>query len=412
MKKIETSVDYKLFFVVLILIIFGMIMISSVSIYPSHKVTTNMVNAGIIDEAYNYFYVRKNIFHVLLSLFLLAITVKTPYQIFEKYAKQFFAFILILLVTVLLIWPSWNGARWWIDLPFLPFAIQPTEFLKFATIIFFAYLFKLQHKKITTFQNGFLPFAIALWVILLLVGLQPDFGTIMVVIPMSVMMFFIAWANVRYLLILALFWVILSAWVYMWWKHDKEKIGDENKLSYITDRIDNFLTDSKSAISKKTIHYQSEQALIAIGSGGVSGLGFWKSIQKFWYLPEVQWDFIFSVIAEELWLVWVLVLLSMFSYIAYRSFYISYFSPDLFARYYAFWFACWVLLQAFINIWVNLNIVPLTGITLPFVSYGWSSLLSLCLWLWLLLNVSRFIDISKTRTWRKKMFFSSKMFMK
>lgn len=412
MKNTYSSVDYRLFFVVLILIIFWMIMISSVSIYPSHRVTTNMVNAGFIEEAYNYFYVRKNIFHVLLSLFLLAVTVKAPYQLFERFAKQIFAFILVLLVAVLLIWPSWNGARWWIDLPFLPFAIQPTEFLKFASIIFFAYLFKLQHKKIATFQNGFLPFAAILCIILLLVWLQPDFGTIMVVVPMAVMMFFISGANVKYLLILGILWAILSVWVYLWWKHDKEKLWDENKLSYITDRIDNFLTDSKSAISKKTIHYQSEQALIAIGSGGFTGLWFWKSIQKFWYLPEVQGDFIFSVIAEELWFVWVLVLLSMFSYIAYRAFYISYYSTDLFARYYAFGFACWILLQACINIWVNLNIVPLTGITLPFVSYGWSSLLSLCLWLWLLLNISRFIDTSKTRTWRRKMYFSSKMFMK
>lgn len=410
--KTESNVDYKLFFVVLILIIFWMIMISSVSIYPSFKVTTWMQNAGIIEEAYNYFYVRKNIFHVLLSLFLLAVVVKLPYQIFEKYAKQFFACILVLLVAVLLIWPSWNGARWWIDLPFLPFAIQPTEFLKFTTIIFLAYLFKLQHKKIKSFKHSFVPFSAILWVILLLVGMQPDFWTIMVVIPMSVMMFFIAWANVRYLLILAILWVFLSLWVYLWWKHDKAVSWDENKLSYITDRIDNFLTDSKSAISKKTIHYQSEQALIAIWSWGFTGLWFWKSIQKYGYLPEVQWDFIFSVIAEELWFVWVLVLLSMFSYISYRAFYISYYSVDLFARYYAFWFACWILLQAFINIWVNLNIVPLTWITLPFVSYGWSSLLSLCIGLWLLLNISRYIDTSKTRMWRKKMYFSSKIFMK
>ncbi len=396
----------------LILIIFWMIMISSVSIYPSFKVTTNMMTAWLIDEPYNYFFVRKNIFHVLLSLFLLAVTVKVPYVFFEKYARQFFGLILVLLVAVLLIWPSWNGARGWIDLPFLPFAIQPTEFLKFATIVLFAYLFKRQQKNISRFKEGFLPFAWILSIILLLVWMQPDFWTIMVVIPMSVMMFFIAWANVRYLLILWILWIVLSLWVYFWWKHDKEKVGDENKLSYITDRIDNFLTDSKSAISKKTIHYQSEQALIAIGSWGVTGLGFWNSIQKFWYLPEVQWDFIFSVIAEELWLVGVLVLLSLFSYIAYRAFYISYFSPDLFSRYYAFWFACWILLQACINIGVNLNIVPLTWITLPFVSYGGSSLLSLCLWLWLLLNVSRFIDTTKTRTGRKKMYFRSKIFMK
>ena len=412
MKTHSSSVDYRLFFVVLVLIVFWMIMISSVSIYPSFKVTTSMQVKWLIEEAYNYFYVRKNIFHVLLSLWVLAVVVKTPYQLFEKYSRHIFAFVLVLLVSVLLIGDSWNGARWWINLPFLPFAIQPTEFLKFGTILFLAWFLKIQQKKIHTFKDGFVPFSCILWIILVLVGLQPDFWTIMVVIPLSVMMFFIAWANMRYLLILWILWVVLSTSVYLWGKHDKEVKWDENKLSYITDRIDNFLTDSKSAISRKTIHYQSEQALIAIGSGWFTGLWFGKSIQKYGYLPEVQWDFIFSVIAEELGFVWVLVLLSMFSYISYRAFYISYYSTDLFARYYAFGFACWIMLQACINIWVNLNIVPLTWITLPFVSYWWSSLLALSIGLWVLLNISKYIDISKTRTGRKKMQFRNKIFMK
>lgn len=412
MKSNNPTVDYKLFFVVLILIVFWMIMISSVSIYPSFKVTTSMQVRWLIDEAYNYFYVRKNIFHVLLSLWVLAVVVKTPYQLFEKYARHIFAIVISLLVAVLLVWAELNGAKWWIDIPILPFAIQPTEFLKFWTITFLAWFLKIQQKKIHTFKDAFIPFSAILWIILILVGLQPDFWTIMVVIPMSVMMFFIAWANMRYLLILFILWVILSTSVYLWWKHDKEVRWDENKLSYITDRIDNFMTDSKSAISRKTIHYQSEQALIAIGSGWFTWLWFGQSIQKYGYLPEVQWDFIFSVITEELGFVWVLVLLSMFSYISYRAFYISYYSTDLFARYYAFGFACWIMLQACINIWVNLNIVPLTGITLPFVSYGWSSLLALSIGLWVLLNISKYIDISKTRTWRKKMQFRNKVFMK
>ena len=371
-----------------------------------------MVERGYIEEAYNSFYVRKNIAHVLLSVFVLAVVTKIPYGYFEKFAKQIFAIVVVLLVAVLIVWPSWNGARGWIDIPVLPFAIQPTEFLKFATILLLAYLFKLQQKKIQSFQNGFVPFATILWIILLLVWMQPDFGTIMVVIPVAVMMFFIAWANMKYLLVLWAIGTVVSSGVYLGWKHDREVIGDENKLSYITDRIDNFLTNNQTAISKKTIHYQTEQALIAIGSGGFSGLGFGNSIQKYGYLPEVQWDFIFSVIAEELGFVWVIVLLSMFSYISYRAFYISYYSTDLFARYYGFGFACWIMMQAGINIWVNLNIVPLTWITLPFVSYGWSSLLALSIALGVLLNISRHIDVSKTRMWRRKMYFSSKMFMK
>jgi cell division protein FtsW len=136
-------------------------------------------------------------------------------------------------------------------------------------------------------------------------------------------------------------------------------------------------------------------------------LGFGKSIQKFWYLPEVQWDFIFSVIVEELWFIWAFVLLMIYVYIWYRGFYIAHYSSDLFAKYVAIWISSWILIQAFINIWVNLNIVPLTWITLPFISYWWSSLLSLSFWLAILLNISRYIkkDEKRIRHLRKKIIF-------
>lgn len=108
--KIQGNIDYKLFFVVLILIVFGMIMISSVSIYPSFNITSKLVASGAVEETFNYFYVRKNIFHVLLSLFVLAVISKVPYGYFEKFAKQIFAIVLVLLFVVLFS-EGWNGAR-------------------------------------------------------------------------------------------------------------------------------------------------------------------------------------------------------------------------------------------------------------------------------------------------------------
>ena len=134
---------------------------------------------------------------------------------------------------------------------------------------------------------------------------------------------------------------------------------------------------------------------------------FWWSIQKFWYLPEVQWDFVFSVIIEELWFLWWVVLLWFYMFIWYRWFYIASRVSDLFAKYFAIWMSSRILIQAFINIWVNLNIVPLTWITLPFISYWWSSLLSLIFWLAILLNISRYIDNDKqyARVNRKKVMF-------
>ena len=397
-------VDYKLFFSVLFLVIFGMIMISSVSVYSSFRVTDIMARAWRIEDAYNHFYVLRNISHVVIAMFMLGVVVKLPYKFFEKYSKYFFSATIIWLIVVLLIWSSWNGARGWISIPWIPFTIQPTEFLKFTLILYLAYFFKRYKARMHTFSDWFLPFVAILSLLIFLIGSQPDFGTIMVIIPVSFVMFFMAWWNVRYLIVFFLLWAVLSSSIYFAGKYDKSIPEDRTKFSYITDRIDNFLADPEETIKNKTINYQTEQALIAIGSGWFRGLWFGKSIQKFWYLPEVQWDFIFSVIVEELWFIWALGILSLYLYIGSRWLYIYRHVKDLFAKYVAIWISTWILIQAFINIWVNLNIVPLTWITLPFVSYGWSSLLSLCLWLAVLLNISRYTEdeTSSMRRDRKK----------
>lgn len=387
-------------------------MISSVSVYPSFRVTSLMAEAGFIESPYNYFYVLRNIIHVIISLVLLGFIVKVPYNFFEKNARYFMWGSIFLLIIVLIIGPSWNGARGWINLPFLPFAIQPTEFLKFSLIVYLAYFFKRYKWHLHTFSEGFLPFSMILWVLVLLVGMQPDFGTILVIVPLATLMFFVAGANVRYLFLLFILWFLMAFSIYSLWKYDKSVPESRNKLSYITDRIDNFLADNEESIKNKTLNYQTEQALIAIGSGGFFWLGFWGSIQKFGYLPEVQGDFIFSVIVEELGFFWAFILLSLYLYIGWRGVLISKGVDDPFAKYFALGMVSWILLQAFINIGINLNIIPLTGITLPFVSYGGSSLLALCFWLAVLLNISRY---STCKNWgnhlnrgKRKIFLFSK----
>ncbi|NDK08008.1 FtsW/RodA/SpoVE family cell cycle protein [Candidatus Gracilibacteria bacterium] len=388
----EKQVDYKLFFVVILLVIFGMIMISSVSVYSSFKVTSSMVKKGLLLEPYNYFYVIRNISHVIISLVVLGIIVKVPYTLFEKHARYIFYGSLSLLVIVLLMGMTLKGAKGWIAIPGIPFTIQPTEFLKIGFIVYLAYYFKKFKHSLHTFENGFLPFIFILGFVVLLVALQPDFGTIMLIAPVATMMFFTAGANVKYILSLAIGGLLLITFVYAIGDYDKETGKNLNSLGYITQRIDNFLSNEKNAIEDKTINYQTEQAIIAIGSGGFGGLGFGKSIQKFGYLPEVQGDFIFSVIVEELGFFGAFILVSMYLFIGYRGMYIALRSTDLFAKYLVIGMTSRFLMQAFINIGVNINIVPLTGITLPFISYGGSSLLTCMIGLAMILNVSRYID--------------------
>jgi len=404
---IKKNVDYKLFFSVLFLIIFWMIVISSVSVYSSFKITDVMVKKGYIWESYNYFYVLRNIAHVITSLVVLWLVVKIKYSFFEKYSKQIFLFALFLLLVVLWLWMSLKWARWWINIPWLPFTIQPTEFLKLSLIIFLAAFLKKYKWFLTSFKDWYIPFLIIVWWVTLLVWLQPDFWTIMVLIPISIIMYFYAGMNIKHLMISMLLWFTLISSVYLAWDYDEKTGQNTNSLWYITQRIDNFLADNEKSIKNKTINYQTEQALIAIWSWGFWWIWFGWSIQKFWYLPEVQWDFIFSVIIEELWFIGWFILLSLYLFIWYRWFYIATKVTDLFAKYTAVWISSRILIQAFINIWVNLNIMPLTWITLPFVSYWWSSLLSLILWLWILLNISRNIDdkVKYSRLERNKFMF-------
>ena len=375
------NIDYKLFIVVVLLIVFGAIMISSVSVYSSYKVTYEQyVSKWLIKTPYNYFYLVRSIFHIVISLLIMWFVTKVNYSFFEKYAKYFLIASWVMLIYVLIVWAALKWAKWWISIPWIPFLIQPTEFLKVSLIIFLAAAFKKYNHNLRDLKKWFLPFLWVMSVVVILVWLQPDFWTLMVLLPVTTILFFFAWANIKHILSMALLWITLVFVVYNLWKWISAD-WKTSKLNYITRRIDNYLADSESAIKNSQINDQTKQWLITIWSGWFAWKWFWQSIQKFWYLPEVQWDFIFAVIVEELGFRWWLILLLVYLYIWYRWFYIAYNVRDKFAKYAALGLTSWFL-----------NIVPLTWVTLPFISYGWSSLLALCIWVWIILSISRDVE--------------------
>ncbi len=406
-QKEHKDIDYKLFFSVLLIIIFWMIMISSVSVYSSFKVTNILVSKWEIKEAYNYFYVIRNIISIIIWLIVAWFIAKTNYKFFEKYSKYIFRFSLWLLIFVLIKWMSIKWASWWINIPWIPFTIQPTEFFKISLIIFLSAFFKKYNKNLSDFKKWFLPFLWLLGLATIIIWAQPDFWTLLVILPVSTMLFYYAWANIKHLISITLAWILLIFTVYSLWDYDKKTWKNLNSFWYITQRLDNFLADNKESIKNKTINYQTEQWLIAVWSWWFKWKWFWKSIQKFGYLPEVQWDFIYSVVVEELWFIGWTLLIFFYLYIGYRGFFIASNLNDLFWRYVSFWITSRILFQAFINIWVVLNVIPLTWITLPFVSYWGSSLLSLMIWLWIILSVSREIDRKSdfARLERRKLLF-------
>lgn len=381
-------------------------MISSVSVYPSFKVTSLMVASGKLQDPNNHFYLIRNISHVFIGLLAFAFVAKTPYSVFEKYSKHIFLSSLVLLVAVLFVGVTYNGAKGWINVPFLPFSLQPVEFAKLWMVLYFAAYLKRKKAVISDFSNGFVPYMWLLTFVIFLLALQPDFWSILLIAPVAVWMFFVAGGNIKHLWISALVAIVFATSVYV-----IGKTSSNSKVAYISQRVDNFLSDNKTSIQNQTINFQTKQGLIAIGSGWFFGLWFGMSVQKFGYLPEVQGDFIFSVIAEELWFLGVLILLSVFWVIGYRALNIGMRSEDLFARYCAVGIALWLLIQAFVNIGVNLNILPLTGVTLPFVSYGGSSLLSLLIWMGVLLNISKHVKNSTTKSYAAHSTFENKSFI-
>ncbi len=152
------TVDYTIFFLVLGLIVFGMIMISSVSVYPSFQVTSKMVASGKLDEVNNHFYLLRNITHVVIGLFLFAFVAKTPYTWFERYSKHIFFGCLIFLVAALVVGVTYNGASGWINIPYLPFSLQPVEFMKLGLILYFASFLKKKKNQMGGLFEGFIPY--------------------------------------------------------------------------------------------------------------------------------------------------------------------------------------------------------------------------------------------------------------
>jgi cell division protein FtsW len=385
----KKSIDTTLMFLIVALVIFGMVMISSVSVYSSFKVTSRMVATGTLGETQNYFYLLRTMFNVGMGILIMVICSKIPYQFFEKYARHIFIASLVFLSLVFIIGTEYNGAKGWIDLPGLP-SLQPVEFMKIGLLIMLAYFLKKRRAMIADTYMGFIPYFVYVGLVFLLLIFQPDFGSILILAPVTIALYFVGGGNLRYIIAAVVIAFIGASAIY-----GIGKVAPSTGVGYISQRIDNFFRSSHSIVetnNRDDKDYQMKQWLIAIWSGGFFGLGFGKSIQKFGYLPEVQWDFIFSVIVEELGFFGAVILIGMYLMITHRGFLIARSVKDPFARYLAIGITIWILIQASINIGVNLNIVPLTGVTLPFISYGGSSLFSLMIGVGILLSISRHME--------------------
>lgn len=389
------EIDFPLFFLVLILVLFGSIMISSVSVYDSYRITKKLVETGNLAEPNNWRFLLRNLLQAWIGLCAMFFALKIPYLWWKKQANALYLIVILLLVLVLIpmLGVEINGTRGWFDIPWIPFSLQPTELLKLSLIISVSAFCTKYKNFLGNTADGLIPFLWILAIPVLLVLLQPDLWALFIIIPIVISIYFIAWGNVKVILLLGIVGLFAVTLLYTLGHYNNPT--ERGKFSYIYDRMNTFFQSNKEAIENNTMHHQNKQALIAIGSGWVFGLWFGNSVQKYGYLPEPQGDFIFSIITEELGFFGALMLILWYGGIIFRWLVIALYCEENFWKFVAFGITIWIFWQMIVNISVNLSIFPNTGLTLPFISYGGSSLLMTLTATGVLLAISREIPAEK-----------------
>jgi cell division protein FtsW len=362
--------DFILLTTVGLLVFFGMLFLSS----TSSSLAFNQRDQDI------YFFVKQQITHGLLpGLLFFYLALRINYQTYKKYFKLFFIGSVILLLVVFIPGLQLTGAsaKSWIVLGSI--SLQTSEIVKLCFILFLAGWLEREGSRIKHWRSGAWPFIIFLGIISLLLILQPDIGTLSIIVLTSLAMYFVAGANWKHFLaMIGMGFVALIAMV--------------KAAPYRMDRFLAFMDADRDPLG---ISYQIRQALIAVGSGGWFGLGLGYSRQKFNYLPEPAGDSIFAIIAEEIGFVFAVLFILLFATLMIRGFHIVRSAPDNFGKFIALGIVVWLSAQIFINIASIIGLLPLTGVPLPLVSLGGTNLLITLLSIGILANISKFTLTNK-----------------
>lgn len=353
----------KLLWIIFILVIFGLAVLSSAGIVAGQKKFNSP-----------YYYVFHQLeFGIIPGLVLMFFFSKINYKFFRKISFLFLFCVLALMILVFI--PSFGqglkGATRWLNIG--PISFQPSEILKLAIVLYLAAWFGGRKERIKNWAYGMAPFFIIMAFVMLLLVLQPDVGTLIVVMCIAGGIYFFAGISLKQFLGIALMLAAILAFL----------IAVE---PYRFDRIKSFMNPS---VDPRGISYQINQSFVSIGSGGLFGLGYGHSKQKFGFLPEVVGDSIFAVIAEELGFVGAAATVVLFIVLCFFLTQIAKNAPDKFSSLLVMGVNLWIMSQAFINIAAISGLAPLTGIPLPFISYGGTAIISLLGGLGIVLNVAK-----------------------
>ena len=357
MKKINP-----LFISTILLSMFGLVMIYSASyIWAEYK----------YGNPYK-FVINQGIF-MIVGIFLMIVISRIDYKVYEKYSNKFLFICLVLLVLVLIpgIGTVRNGSRSWFGIGSL--GIQPSEFTKLALIIFTSKYLVNNGDNMKSFKKGMLPILMVIGIVFGLIMLQPDFGTGTIIVMSVIGLLFVGGMNLGFMIKAVMVGIVGI-------------IGLILMAPYRLQRILSFLDPWSDPLGSG---FQIIQSLYAIGPGGLLGMGFGNSIQKHFYLPEPQTDFIFSIISEEFGFAGVLIISTLFLTLIISGFMVSRKQIDLFGKYLSFGITFQIAFQTVLNLMVVVGLIPVTGVTLPFLSYGGSSLLITLCSVGIILNISK-----------------------
>jgi len=365
-----TVYDIKLLFPVLFLVGVGIVMVYSASSALALK-----------KYGTDYFFLKKQGLFALAGIVTLVVFTHVPYRLYRPltYPLLILAFCLLMAIQLSDFGYSAGGSARW--LRFAGLSFQPSEFARFALIVFLAYSMNKKQERIKEFSVGFLPHILVLGAFSILIMMQPDFGSVVLLFAITWIMLFVG--GVRLIHLLSVLVVALPAGYFLMF-HAEYRIR----------RIMSFLDPWQYQADEG---YQITHSLMAFGTGGLWGTGIGKGYQKLFYLPEPHTDFIFSVIGEELGLYGVLFILILYTLVLWRGIVISRSTRDLFGAFLAIGLTTALGLQICVNMAVTLGLLPTKGLTLPFLSYGGTSLLISMASVGILMNIGSSHSTDKVR---------------
>ncbi|MBQ8001453.1 MAG: cell division protein FtsW [Ruminococcus sp.] len=365
------GIDMPFLITVILLLTIGIIMMFSAS-YP----------VALAEKGNSYYYLGRQLLFACIGLVVMTIASYFNYHTFYRLTWLICGVAVLLLIVVLFV-PSETGIHRWIDIGFTD--LQPSEIAKFAVIVFFAYWGTKYQDKMKYMKYSLIPGMIVFVGVALLLFFEPHYSCI--VIMFCLVLFMLWFAGMSPVYFVAIIGLAVAAFVIA---------KATGLLGYAMERMDGWgqaLIYTTDEMWDAT--WQTRNSLYAIGSGGLTGLGLGNSRQKYLYLPEPQNDFVFAIVCEELGFIWAAIILCLFGVLVWRGIYISQRSGDTFGKLLGCGLSAQIGLQVVLNILVITDWLPNTGISLPFFSYGGSSLIMLLAQMGIVLSVSRTSRIEK-----------------